>query len=343
MNASDDHDQQIKDVAEAVKRAKCVLLAGHPQMDGDALGSALAFYNALGAQGVECTVVTQDVGAGKFAYLTGADQLRSLDDMPEIIDGYDTAIICDVGAESRARRVLERLAPSTHVINVDHHIDNPHFGNSSVVLPRASSTGEVAYKILKAANIPLNLAAAECIYTAIATDTGRFMYANTTPFCMRVVADLMEEFGLNINRLTANIWRSKSEGRLHLEGLVAQTLETRLDGRLTLARVTQDMLQQTGCTDADASEMVTIPKAVKGSMVCVLFRESSDDDMRVSFRSEGQLAVNEIAAQFNGGGHLRAAGCHMKGRPVAEMQSEIADVVQAALAEAISNGARVVV
>src|SRR5690606_30572576 len=108
----------------------------------------------------------------------------------------------------------------------------------------------------------------------------------------------------------------KTPQRLKLEAMVAQSIETRLEGKIVIARVTRDMLDQTGCTEAEANEMIVIPKSLKGSMVCILFREMGPTELKVSLRSEGQMAVNDIAARFRGGGHLRAAGLQALGRPV---------------------------
>jgi phosphoesterase RecJ-like protein len=223
--------------------------------------------------------------------------------------------------------VLDKLAPGTKVVNLDHHIDNPGFGDAAVVYPHASSSGEVVYHVLKAAGIPLNKAAAEALFTAIVTDTGRFMFSNSTPESYRIVASLIEAHDLDVATLTGNIYRVKTPPRLKLEAMVAQSIETRLDGKVVIARVSQQMLDETGCTEAEANEMIVIPKSLKGSMVCILFREMGPTGIKCSLRSEGQMPVNDIAARFRGGGHLRAAGLRMDGRPVAEMEAEIVDAV----------------
>lgn len=330
--------------AALLKESKRVVIGGHPVMDGDAIGSALALYNALKAAGRECLVVTQDVGAGKYEFLAGSDQLKPLDELPETLEGYDTAVVVDCGAQSRARSILERLAPGTRVVNLDHHIDNPGFGDAAVVIPKASSSGEVVYFALEKAGIPLTLEAAECLFTAIVTDTGRFMFSNSTPDAYRIIAQMIEDYGLDVATLTGSIYRVKTPQRLRLEAMVAESIETHLDGRIVVARVSREMLDKTGCTEAEANEMIVIPKSLKGSMICILFREMGPDELKVSLRSEGQMAVNDIAARFRGGGHLRAAGCHVHGRPVAESEAEIVQVTIDELERTLkeTNGAVIV-
>jgi bifunctional oligoribonuclease and PAP phosphatase NrnA len=326
----------VEMAAELLKQSKRVVLGGHPHMDGDALGSVLGLRAALAGAGRECLVVTQDLDAGKYSFLEGADKLVPVDEV-ESFEGYDTCVMLDCGAESRARAVLTRLAPGTRVINLDHHIDNPGYGDAAVVLPRVSSTGEVVYRMLEKAGIPLNKGAAEALFIAIMTDTGRFMFSNSTPESFRIVADMIEEHALDVAELTRHVYRSKSPERLRLEGMVASSITRHMDGKLVVARVTQQMLAETGCSDAEANEMITIPKSARGAMVCILFRESGPEDLKISWRSEGQIAVNDIASTFRGGGHQRAAGANIRGKPIAAAEEEVVEATITALAETLKR------
>ncbi|MHC4839688.1 MAG: DHH family phosphoesterase [Planctomycetota bacterium] len=322
-------------VIQHLKDADNVLLGGHPNMDGDALGSVLVAYHVLTAAGKRCTMITQDVGAGKYEFLKNSNKLTHIDDLPEDMAQFDTTVVFDCGAPSRAKKILAKLDPSTIVLNIDHHIDNNHFGDAAVVEPKASSTGEVLYGILVEAGLALNQAAAEALFVAVVTDTGRFSYSNSTVESYRIVADVIEKFDLDVSQLAGRIYRSKSVGRIRLEGMVGQNLEIRMDGRLCIARVTREMLDETGCDDATASEMVVIAKSLAGAQACILFRELGPEDMRVSLRSEGQIKVNEIAAKFGGGGHLRAAGLHVR-RPIEPAKARIIVAVEEALQAACS-------
>lgn len=335
--SSKDTRAHIKAAAAALKAAKRVVLGAHPLMDGDALGSMFTLVHALRGAGKDVLALTQDVDAGKYAFIQDGELLTSLDGAPSVITGYDTAAILDVGAQSRARRVLERLAPGTRVVNLDHHIDNPGFGEASVVLPEASSTGEVVYHVLKEAGIKLNAKAAVALFVAIVTDTGRFNHSNSTPDSFRVVASLIEEFDLKISELTQRLYRSKSIGRIKLEAMVAETIEARLGGKIIVARVTAEMLAKTGCDVMDAAETVTIPKSIDGGMVCVMFHEMEPQLLKCSLRSEGQVKVNEIAAKFGGGGHMRAAGLQVVGRPVAEVEKDILAECERVLSQTLAE------
>lgn len=332
-----EHPAQFDKAAALLQGARRILIGGHPVMDGDALGSMLALADSLRSTGREVLTVTQDLGPGKYDFLRGSDMLLPLDKLPVPLPALDLCIMVDCGAESRARAVLALLAPGTPVINLDHHVDNPGFGDAAVVLPRASSTGEVAFQLLRRAGLPVTKGAAEALFCAIVTDTGRFMFSNSTPESYRIVAELVEKHGVDVAALTGHIYRNKTADRLKLEALVTATLEVRLDGKLAIARVSRAAMDATGATDAEANELVTIPKSLKGSMVALLFRELGPSELKVSFRSEGQMAVNEIAARFKGGGHLRAAGAHIKGRPIAEVEREIANAVEYELAATLAR------
>lgn len=332
-----DHPAQFDKAAALLEKSRRILIGGHPVMDGDALGSMLALADSLRSTGREVLTVTQDLGPGKYDFLRGSDMLLPLDKLPTPLPRLDLCIMVDCGAESRARAVLARLAPGTPVINIDHHVDNPGFGDAAVVLPKASSTGEVAFQLLRKAGLPVTKGAAEALFCAIVTDSGRFMFSNSTPEAYRIVAELVENHRVDVATLTGHIYRNKTADRLKLEAMVTETLEVRLDGKLAIARVSRAAMDATGATDAEANELVTIPKSLKGSMVALLFRELGPSELKVSFRSEGQMAVNEIAARFKGGGHLRAAGAHIKGRTVADVEREIADAVEAELAATLAR------
>ena len=325
-----------------IKAGRRFVLGGHPSMDGDAIGSLFALYHALTGAGRECLAVTQDEGLGKYAFLDSSMALKPLSEAD--LRGYDTAVVVDCGAQSRARAILEKLALGTKIVNLDHHIDNPGFGDAAVVLPKASSSGEVVYQVLKEAGIPLNKQAAEALFTAIVTDTGRFSFNNSTPLSLRIVASLIEDYGLDVASLSGQIYRMKTQQRLKLEAMVAQGIETRMDGKVVIARVTQQMMDATGCSEAEASEMIGIPKSLKGSMISIVFREVGPTELKASLRSEGQMAVNDIAAKFRGGGHLRAAGLRVEGRPVAQVEAEIIEAVTTALMATLSEtGGKVIV
>lgn len=335
--SSKDTQTHIKAAATALKAARRVVLGAHPIMDGDALGSMFTLAHSLRQAGKDVLAVTQDIDAGKYAFMQDGETLTPLERLPAKLEGYDTAVILDVGAQSRARRVLERLAAGTRVINLDHHVDNPGFGDASVVLPQASSTGEVVYHVLKEAGIALNAKAAVALFVAIVTDTGRFNHSNSTPDSFRVVASLIEDFDLKVSELTQRLYRSKSIGRIKLDAMVAETIETRLEGKIVVARVTAAMLAQTGCDAMDAAETVTIPKSIEGGMVCVMFHEMEPMLLKCSLRSEGQVRVNEIAAKFGGGGHMRAAGLQVAGRPVAEVERDILSECERVLGETLAK------
>lgn len=331
------HPAPYDKAAALLARSMRLVIGGHPIMDGDALGCTLALASTLRAAGREVLTVTQDLQAGKYTFLEGADQLVPLGSLPPVLAGYDACVVVDCGAESRARALLQRLAPGTPVINLDHHVDNPGFGDAVVVMPKASSSGEVVFHTLRRAGLALTKGAAEALFCAIVTDTGRFMFNNSTPDSYRIVAELVEQHGLQVGELTKRIYRNKTVDRLKLEAMVGQTLHTRMDGKVAVARVTLEMLNQTGATDAEANELVTIPGALAGVMISLLFRELGPQELKVSFRSEGQMPVNDVAAKFRGGGHLRAAGAHIQGRAVAQVEAEIIAAIEAALAQTLQR------
>jgi nanoRNase/pAp phosphatase (c-di-AMP/oligoRNAs hydrolase) len=153
----------------AIAGAQRVVAAGHLPLDGDGLGSALGLVHALRAAGREAVVLLGEEPPRNLRFLPGLDTaVRHPDPLPFQPDLF---VALDGGGADRFRDMLP--TDGTPVLNLDHHVTNERFGTLDWVDPGSAATGLMVYELLCDLGLPIDLAAAECLYTTLVTDTGR--------------------------------------------------------------------------------------------------------------------------------------------------------------------------
>jgi bifunctional oligoribonuclease and PAP phosphatase NrnA len=199
-----------------------------------------------------------------------------------------------------------------HILNIDHHHDNTRFGTVNLVVGNASCTAEIVFRISKELGVEITPPIADALYVALVTDTGRFMYENTTAEAHRMAAELIE-LGVDVHAVYRRLYEDLPFGRLQLLSRALNRV-TRLDGgALTLTHLTRDDYLETGSLETDSEGIVDHIRAVEGTAVAALVRDLLGEDRagvrKVSLRStDGRVDVSKIARGFGGGGHRQAAG-----------------------------------
>jgi phosphoesterase RecJ-like protein len=176
----------------------------------------------------------------------------------------------------------------------------------------ASSTGEMIFKFIMLAGLPIDRDMALCLYTAIFTDTGSFRYSNTSPECLRISATLLDA-GADPWLVTEHVYESFSFNRLKLLGCVLSDMERSPDKRMAWVVVSEDLLRKTGTTSEDTDNFVNFVRSVNGVEVAILFRQTANDQYKISLRSKGRIDLSALAQALGGGGHKNAAGCTQDG------------------------------
>ena len=197
------------------------------------------------------------------------------------------------------------------VLDVDHHHDNTRFGDVNVVVPDASSTGEILRDLLRALDVSLTPEIAESLYIALVTDTGRFQYTNTTPRALRLAAELVEA-GANLHRVFQGVYETVEFAKLKLLARALDRAQVYEGGRLVIAYLLRDDFLAVGAVEPYSEGIIDYLRAVEGSDMAVLIREPPTRGgplHRVSLRSRSdELDVSVIARNGGGGGHRQAAG-----------------------------------
>jgi len=298
------------EVVAELKRADRFVLCTHEHPDGDALGSLAAMQHALVAMGKDAvSFMSSDEFPLPYEYrFLEFDGLVTVP--PEDLDER-TIIFLDCGNIDRnPADVFKR--EDAHIVNIDHHHDNTRFGTVNHVDPKASSTAEMVWRLLKGLGVALTHEIAQALYVGLVTDTGRFMYENTGPAAHRMAAEL-HEAGVDAQAIYRELYENVPMAKLDLLARGLAGIERYDDGALTVAHLSKAAYQAAGAEEGYSEGVVDHLRALEGTVVAALVRDQlgpGRDGMRkVSLRaSDDRVDVSAIARAHGGGGHRRAAG-----------------------------------
>ena len=297
-------------VADAIRDHERFLVTTHENPDGDALGSLLASKLALEQLGKD--VVTYLGGEAPLPAEYGFMPLRDLGRRPPEDASSRVLHAVDCANESRIGPDPEVLVSAPLVVNVDHHHDNTRFGSVNLVVPDASSTGEVLRDVFRDLEVRLTPEIAEALYIALVTDTGRFQYRNTTSKALRLAAELVDA-GADVHRVFEGVYESVQFAKLKLLARALERAQIYEGGRLVVSYLLRTDFHEVGAAEPYSEGIIDYLRAVEGADMAALIREPPRDTgptHRVSLRaSSDEIDVSAIArASGAGGGHRQAAG-----------------------------------
>lgn len=316
----------MKKVIDAIRKHKRFLITAHVNLEGDSLGSQLGMKELIRAMGKEAFIVDSDAVPDHYRFLPGAcdvsNKTRSFSD-------FDAMIVLDCPTLKRIGRVADMIKKGTPVINIDHHVSNELFGDVNWVESRASSAGEMVYKLFKATGVRLTKETALCLYIAILTDTGSFNYDNTSSVTHDIAGELLG-YGLSPASVSESVYERRTLADIKLLGLVLSTLKVNKTGELAHLEITRGMIKKSGADVTRSEGLINYARSIDGVKIAVIFKEDATEKGRVnvSFRSKGNFDVNRIAASFGGGGHVKASGCTVRGTLSAVKKRVLARVEQ---------------
>ena len=286
------------------------LVAAHMNPDGDAISSTLALGTALQEMGKEVVFFNGDPVPVIYRFLPGSERLTTTLDKPtEKI--FDVGFVLDSGELQRAGEHLRERCRV--LVNIDHHIDSERFSDYFWVDEKASSTGVLIFRLLKACvGYQVSLPVATCLYTSLVSDTGSFRFANTDGETFRIAAELLDA-GVNPAEIASQIYENREEKVLRLLAEVLATLKLSACGRIASISVTSAQMKKTGTTPENTEGFINYPRSIRGVEIGLLFREAGPGVFKVGFRSNGEVDVALVAQHFGGGGHARAAGAYLSG------------------------------
>ena len=292
------------EAAELLRRQDNILILTHRRPDGDTIGCAVGLCAALRELGKTAWLLPNADATALFTpYLEG--YLAP--------DGFSPAFVVSVDIAGRglfpenARCWLEKGVD----LAVDHHGSNEGFGKENCVDPGRAACGELIYDIIRQWG-PVSPAAALPLYLAVSTDTGCFVYSNTTPDTHRVAAALMDT-GIDYRSVNKRHFRTKSFKRLRLESMITQDMELFDNGTIAIAAVSLDMMNALDAREEDAEDIAAFAGQVEGVETAVTIRELRPGECKLSVRTSAGLNASAVCALLGGGGHAAAAGCSVAG------------------------------
>lgn len=287
-----------------------VAIAGHVRPDGDCVGSCLAVYNYLTGnyENVQIDLYLEPI-PDKFQFLEHADKIQ----FPEESDlEYDLFIALDCGDLGRLGKASCYFEKAKSTVCVDHHISNTNFADFNYIFPHASSTCELVYELMDPEKMTKQIA--ECIYLGIVHDTGVFQYSCTSPKTMQVAGKLME-FGIDYPGIVDKTFFQKTYEQNRILGKALKKSELCMDGTCIYSVITKKEMEKYHVHPVDLDGIVSQLRSTEGVETAIFLYQNENDSYKVSMRSASFVDVAAIATEFGGGGHCRAAGATVSGKP----------------------------
>jgi len=317
---------------EIVRANRRFVVTCHIRPDCDALGSALAMAAVLESLGKEVLICAPFSVPPNYAFVDPENKFKQLgvDVTAEQLDGYDVLIVLDTTAWAQLGDmgdVIRRIKAEKLVI--DHHVSGDDLGAELFKDSNAESTGRLVVEAADALGVPLTPEMARAVFVAVATDTGWFRFSSTTAETFRVAARLVEA-GAAPDQLYKELYEKDTLARLRLIGCAMAHVKTELDGRLIHTCIERADFDATGAHPADSEDVINMMLSVGGTEAAVILVEQETGGFKISFRSRCDLDCSELAQQFGGGGHKKAAGAFIE-EPLQSAQTKVLDAVRAAM------------
>jgi phosphoesterase RecJ-like protein len=309
------------EVARRLPTEREILIMGHENPDGDALGCVTGLGLMARDLGVpfRMYIPGETTFPPEYSFLPLLDRIES-GAFPSVAQGI-TAYILDCAT-------AERLDPAGldcvgDCVNIDHHQDNRGYGTLNLLDFQATSTTQILFDIFQAGGLPLSTEVATSLYVGLVTDSGRFQYSNTTAAAHRMAATLLE-VGVDVNAVSRSLYETTPLAKLLLQGRALEHLEIRLDGRLAISRVDARDFEIAGADESLTEGIIDSLRRIEGVAVAAFVRERTVDGavtQKVSLRStDGAVNVAEVAHLQGGGGHVRAAGFNVESDAASVME-----------------------
>lgn len=306
----------VAEINAALKTAKRILIGTHEHPDGDALGSSLAFYHALKAQGKEVTVYVPDPAPDFYSFLPGLDVITTT--KPTDTASFDLILLLDYTQLYRTHLEDEAKAHPKSIC-VDHHYSNPKETKINLIVPEAAATAQIIYEFFQVTGTPIDADVATCLLTGIFTDTGSFMHDSVTPDILDIASDLMNK-GARLSHIAHETYQKKDLAGLKIWGRALSRIITNEKTGASVAVITMQDLEECGATLDDLSGVVNLLNTLPNTKYAMLLVEHKPGQIKGSLRSEPHkgVDVSEIAKRLGGGGHKLASGFEVEGRIVEE-------------------------
>jgi phosphoesterase RecJ-like protein len=316
-------------ILEKIGQCQTICIGGHIRPDGDCIGSELGLALALMKLGKEVVCWNEHDLPQKYAFLDPGHVVQKPKGAPE----FDLVIALDCASFERLGTIGPAIEHRKYLINIDHHQSNTRYGDLNWISDREASTGELVFRLVSAAGWPISPAIADCLFTAVSTDTGSFQYPTTKPLTFHTAGELVK-LGAHLDTISHEVYESYTLSRIRLLQHVYNHFHLTYNNRIAYLWLKNRDFTRTGADRDDTEGLIDHIRAIEPVIIACVFEEVEPELTRISLRSKSEdVNVNDIAAQFGGGGHRAAAGARIAGKPLS-VQRRVLAAVKKALAAA---------
>ena len=321
--------ESLQEVWKALLAGQNFFVAGHLNPDGDSLGCTLTMCSLLERLGKTAYAYASPSIGNDLLFLPGLEKIH-VNELPQK-PKFDTVILLECSDRKRGGDLETVLQNAQTLINIDHHLVSDDYGHINLIDSTASSTAEILFQLFEASEEHLvpTPEEATCLYTGVVTDTGRFLHTNTSAEALRVASALVA-LGADVNKINQVIYFTKSYTELKLLGRALEKMRLLFHNKYSEIILTQADFEPLNAVPSQTQGIVSQPTMIPGVEVSALIKEEPDK-VSVNLRSRNKIDVSAIAQKFGGGGHARAAGFKIIGKPVEEVAQELAQAVQEAV------------
>ena len=277
----------------------------HKSPDGDTLGAGFALCRYLRLQGKKANVVNSDEFPERYAFLyEGYEPMKFVEKTVIAVDIADTKLLGHNLEEYEKEGKID--------LCIDHHVSNKYYAKYTYVNASASAACQIMYELFRFMDAEIDRIIARCLYTGIATDTGCFKYENTTSAAHIAVSELMK-YNIDYATINRKMFDVKSRARIKIEQAVTNDMEFLFDGRCAVMVITTQMMEESGIEPAEFEGLASIPLQVEGVEMGITVKQRHENVYKLSVRTTETIDASKFCQQFDGGGHIRAAGCELNG------------------------------
>jgi len=322
----------LSEIKALIDQYQVFAVLSHIRPDGDAIGSQLALGDAQEKLGKKVYYFNEDGLPESMAFMKGSERIEQ--PPTEAPADLEVAVALDTAKRDRVgKRNVGILDAAKVVLNIDHHITNPGYGDLNYIVGTSPACGEILYDILKELDLPLSDITRDAIYVAVSTDTGSFQYGSTTKHTYEMAADLVER-GVQVGEINRLCYDSYPARKVELMKALFETFEISADKKIAHWDLTQETFKELDLQPDDSEDLINIIRGIDTVVVAMFFEELEDGEIRVSMRSKtSAISASEICQLFGGGGHSAAAGIRKPGT-IASVKVEVVAEVAKRIAEA---------
>ena len=323
-------NEQFQHLKEIINSKKTFVITTHINPDGDAIGSEVALARFLTDRGNSVTILNQSDVPDNLMFLEEIFPVHhyQASKHEKLIVDAECFIVVDTNSPSRFAAMKDAVAQSkAYKICIDHHLEQEPFADVYVVDTEVPATGELLYKILHSINEKgITLPVAKGLYAGIMTDSGMFRFPKTDAETHQITADLLRR-GVDPNEIYQQIYENGPLNTLQLLGKALNSITLHQGGKVAVMTLPRFVFEETKTKESDVDNLTHYVLSIQGVLIGIVVVEI-ESGIKISFRSKGDIPINELAKHYDGGGHRNAAGARVKGLSIDEVVADVLEKVK---------------